>query len=169
MTSPSQRKYRRTTTRALLLGGAMCALAGSPASADDRHSGYYYPEPASSETYVSRTQTLPDGNRRKRVLYITQLTNSMMDNPYPPQLAIFPKGERAEKLIITSLYDGAFGTVYRMRGLLALLTARSRTTEFFREFKVEEVFTFLDLLKLLGFEQLTVTDGDAFAHQILIK
>ena len=27
----------------------------------------------------------------------------------------------------------------------------------------------LDLLKLMGFEQLTVTDGDRYAHQILIK
>ena len=51
----------------------------------------------------------------------------------------------------------------------AILTHIARESPMFVSFKVEEIFTFLDLLKLLGFEQLTVTDGDRFAHQILIK
>ena len=57
----------------------------------------------------------------------------------------------------------------RMRALLAQLTARARQTPLFVQYRVEDRFTFLDLLKLLGFEQLTVTDGDTFAHQIEIR
>ena len=65
--------------------------------------------------------------------------------------------------------DDTYNTLYRMRALLAMLTARARTTPIFREYQVEDVFTFLDLLKLLGFRQITVTDGDRFAHQIRIE
>ena len=145
------------------------ALTSSTALALERHAGYYYPIPATSETYKARAETFEDSNRKRRIFFITELTNRMMKNPYPPPFAIFPKGEHAEKLIITALYDNGYNTVYRMRGLLAILTARSRATPIFQEYEVEDVFTFLDLLKLLGFEQLTVTDGDRFAHRINIE
>jgi hypothetical protein len=56
-----------------------------------------------------------------------------------------------------------------MRALLANLTAVSRVTPFFRENTLPEYATFFDLLKLLGFEQLTVTDGVALTHQVIIE
>ena len=45
----------------------------------------------------------------------------------------------------------------------------ARQTELFKEFKVDDLFTFFDQLKLLGFEQLTVSDGKTYAHQIKLK
>jgi hypothetical protein len=81
-------------------------------------------------------------------------------------MAIFAKGAEAEKLIITALGPGRYDTLYRIRGLLALLTAEARQTPIFQDLQVEDVFTFLDLLGLLGFQQLTVTNGDNFAHRI---
>lgn len=144
-------------------------LAGAPLGAADRHSGYYYPEPETSETYRARAETFADSDRKRRIFFVTELTNQMMANPYPPPFAIFAKGEHAQKLIITALYDDGYNTLYRMRGLLAILTARSRATPIFQDFEVQDVFTFLDLLKLLGFEQVTVTDGDRFAHRIWIE
>lgn len=149
----------------LLLTGAVAAQEGKR----DRHVGYYYPQPASKEVYEARAIALPDADRKRRILFVTELTNQMMSNPYPPPVAIFAKGEEAQKLIITSLYADGYNTLYRMRGLLALLSARARSTAIFREFQVEDLFTFLDLLKLLGFERVTVTDGDRFAHQIQIR
>ena len=56
-----------------------------------------------------------------------------------------------------------------MRGLLAILTARARMTPLFEQSSGQDVLTFLDLLKLLGFEQITVADGDNFAHRIYIE
>ena len=141
-------------------------LAGGAA---DRHAGYYYPIPATTEVYTARAATLPEVNRKRRILFVTELTNQMLSGRYPPQFAIFAKGEHAQKIIIPGLYDGGYNTMYRMRGLLAMLTAQARTTPIFREYEVEEVFTFFDLLKLLGFERLTVTDGDRFAHRIDIE
>ena len=148
---------------ALLLCFSQQAVSG------DRHAGYYYPAPATSEKYTARATTLPDANRKRRILFVTELTNQMMQNSYPPPFAMFAKGAEAEKMIITSLYTDGFNTLYRMRGLLAILTARARVTPIFREFQVEDVYTFLDLLKLLGYKQLTVTDGDKFAHQIFVE
>lgn len=138
-------------------------------SRQDRHIGYYYPQPGSREVYEARTVALGEATRKRRIVFVTELTNQMMSNPYPPPVAIFAKGSEARKLIITSLYDDGYNTLYRMRGLLALLSARARSTPIFREFQVEDLFTFLDLLKLLGFSQVTLTDGEHFAHQITLR
>lgn len=154
---------------ALLLSAAVIALAAQEAPAEDRHAGYYYPIPATTEVYSARSVTLPDASRKRRILFVTELTNQMMNSAYAPPVVIFAKGEDAEKLIITSVYEDGYNTLYRMRGLLAMLSARARTTPIFRAYEVEDLFTFFDLLKLLGFKQLTVTDGDRFAHQITIE
>jgi hypothetical protein len=60
-------------------------------------------------------------------------------------------------------------TVYRARALLATLTSVARTTPVFRSYGVEDLFTFFDLLKLMGFARVTVTDGDEFTHQVNIE
>jgi hypothetical protein len=71
--------------------------------------------------------------------------------------------------MIVAMRGGVIDTVYRARALLALLTSVSRATPLFQDYGVAEVFTFFDLLKILGFAQLTISDGDAFAHQVLIE
>ena len=145
-------------------------LAAGPAGADEeRHVGYYYPQPQTVETYEARATTLPDANRSRRLAFVTALTNQMLANPYPPQFAIFAKGSNAEKLIIVGLYDNAYNTIYRARALFAMLTAVARLTKLFQEYRVEELFTFFDLCKLLGFEPVTIPDGYEFAHQVIIK
>ncbi len=153
---------------ALVLGLCLLLRVG-PATAHDRHAGYYYPTPSTSEIYEARAATLSDANRKRRILFVTELTNQMLSNPYPPPIAVYAKGTEAQKLIITSLYEDGYNTIYRMRGLLAMLSARARITPIFQEYEVEDLFTFFDLLKLLGFELVTVTDGKHFAHQITIK
>ncbi len=57
----------------------------------------------------------------------------------------------------------------RARALFAMLTAMARDTEFFREQPSADQYTFFDLAKLLGFELITFTDGDKFAHQIVLE
>ena len=154
----------------LRLGMALvfCAIAGVSAAAD-RHVGYYYPEPLTRETYVARSITLPDATRKRRILFVTELMNQMIERNYPPQFALLVKGEDAEKLVITGLYDSGYNTMYRMRGLLAMLSARARITPLFAAYEVEDLFTFFDLAKMLGFSLITISDGDKFAHQIRIE
>lgn len=147
----------------------MPALLPITATAADRHSEYYYPKPT-TETYKARANVLPEASRRSRIAFVTHVMNEMITkNPYPPQYAIFAKGAEAEKMIIVALHGNSYNTLYRMRALLAILTAVARATPLFQEERVEDYFTYLDLCKMLGFKQLTVSDGKSFAHQIKIE
>ena len=71
-------------------------------------------------------------------------------------------------LIIVGLIDGQLNTIYRARALLATFTSVARATSFFQQNTQPDEATFLDLLKLLGFRQVTISDGRDFAHQIII-
>jgi hypothetical protein len=135
----------------------------------DLHAGYYYPEPAQVETYKARSTILADATRGRRIDFVVALANTMLARPYAPTYSIFVKGDDAEKLIIVSNVPGQLNTVYRARALLATLTSVARTTPIFRSYRVEDLFNFFDLLKLMGFARVTVTDGDTFTHQVNIE
>ena len=49
------------------------------------------------------------------------------------------------------------------------MTAAARLLPVFSELGVEDYYTFFDLAKMLGFEQITISNGREFAHQIIIK
>ena len=135
----------------------------------DRYVGYYYPPPTAVETYVARARKMSEADRRRRIGFVTALEQDLGKRPYAPTMTYFVKSGEASKLIIVATYAGRLDTIYRVRALLASLTASARTTPVFRNAKVDDLFTFLDLLKMLGFESVTVSDGDEFTHQILIK
>jgi hypothetical protein len=147
----------------------MAVAAGARAQPADRHEGYYYPVPTSNETYVARARVLIDANRSKRLEFVNGLTSSQLAAAAAPDYVVFAKGDRADRLIVVSLVSGRLDTVYRARALLAQLTSVARGSAFLQDYGVDELFTFLDVLKLLGFTRLTVSDGDAFAHQIAIR
>lgn len=144
-------------------------LAGWAANAADHHIGYYYPDPGKPEVYHARSVTLPESDRAKRLAFVTALTDELLSKPYPPEYVIFAKGDHAEKMIIVGVYDNAYNTMFRMRALLAELTSVARMSKAFQDYGVQNIFTFFDLLNLLGFKQLTVTDGKTFAHQVVFK
>jgi len=153
----------------LAAAGVPVAQTAAPSNSKDRHAGYYYPLPQTSEVYKARAVTLPDANRTRRLAFVTAVTANMLNNAYPPQFVIFAKGDEAEKLIIVGVESGSYNTLYRGRALLAMLTAIARTTPIFQEFGVEDFFTFFDLAKLMGFTLVTISDGDSYAHQIFIE
>lgn len=149
-----------------------CMVAAGQAPAqenDDRHAGYYYPEPATTEVYEARAYTLPEASRKVRIAFVTGITSEQNKAPYPPQAAIFAKGSEAEKLIIVALEDGRIDTVYRARAIFAQMTAVARLLPMFSQLGVEDFYTFFDLAKMLGFEQITISNGREFAHQVLIQ
>lgn len=145
------------------------ALMVALAAADDRHAGYYYPEVTSSEVYKARAKVLEEADRKARIGFIVGLTETQGALPYPPHYAVFAKGEEAEKMIIVGLDGESFRTLYRARAMLARLTAQARSTTLFRKLAVEDYFTFFDLIRMLGFEQLTVSDGETYAHQVTLE
>jgi len=135
----------------------------------DNHAGYYYPNKVTREEYVARAKPLPLYDRRSRIEFTNQLNLQIVGKPYPPPFVLFAKGENAEKAILVATHGDFVGTLYRMRAFLALMTSLARQTELFKEFKVDDLFTFFDQLRLLGFTQLTVSDGKDFAHQVALK
>ena len=151
----------------LVAAGAMYA---APVTAvEDRHIGYYYPEPKTEETYTARARTLPESDRDRRLGFIVAITVEMSKDPAPQRYALFAKGADAEKLIIVALDDEAFATLYRARAVVATLTSRVRASPLFAELGVQNLFTFYDLAKLIGFRQITISDGRDWSHRVWVE
>ena len=147
------------------------AAAPAPAKAagEDRYIGYYYPKPTSTEIFESTMQTIARSTGPQRIQFVTVVSQGTIQSAYRVPYAVFAKGEKADKLIIVGLQQGELNTIYRMRALLANMTTMSRLSPFFQERTVAEDATFFDLLKLLGFRELTITDGEKTTLQVTIK
>ena len=155
---------------AVLVMVAGLQAAAFEASADQRHSGYYYPPlKTDPETYEARAETMLEASRKTRIGFVTGIATQNRKLPYPPPATMFAKGEHAQKLIIVALEDGRIDTIYRARALFADLTAQARLLPIFQELGVEDRFTFFDLCTMLGFTQITITNGRDFAHQVLLR
>jgi hypothetical protein len=139
-----------------------------PLSRGAAQDGYYYPIPQTQEYYRPRIEQYPSATKVSRIAFTTGLTNQMTAGPHPPRFAIFPKGNEARKLIIVSLQDGIFNTVYRLRALMAMLTAYARSSPAFEGHPHPENLTFLDPIYLIGFKQIRVSDGRDIAHRIYL-
>ena len=166
------REYRTAGTAGwagIVLVATVLMVVTGGARAEDRHAGYYYPAVSSAEIYHSRVDTLPDSDRNRRVGFVTGVTAGQTERPYAQITAMYAKGTKAEKLILIGLQDVPMDTLFRARAVLAMLTATTRTTSVFRDLDPQSQYTFLDLLKLLGFTQITVSDGKTWAHQIDIQ
>jgi hypothetical protein len=155
--------------RPILMLFSLLVVLSAPAAAQDRHAGYYYPVPKSEETYTARARTLPDSDRDRRLGFVVGFMAELARDPAPQRYTIFAKGTEAEKLIIVALDDDAFATLFRARAILATLTSRVRATPLFAELGVQNLFTFYDLAKLLGFDQITISDGRSWSHRTWIK
>lgn len=145
------------------------AAAATPKTDEDKYVGYYYPKPTAVETYTSPMQTIAGAERAQRVQFATVVSQGTIQSAYRVPYAVFVKGEKADKMIIVGLQPGEMSTIFRARAILANMTTMSRLSPFFQERTVAEDANFFDLLKLLGFTQLTVTDGDKLAYQVSIK
>ena len=156
----------RRLAMAAVLAAGLAAAAVSARAEDEHHEGYYYPEISSTEVYHARAKVLPQASRNMRIGFVVAQTLGQSHQSYPPRFAIFAKGDEAEKLIIVGLEGGSFDTLYRARAVLAQLTAMARSTELFRNLAVEDTYTFFDLANMLGFRQITISDGKSYAHRI---
>ncbi|WP_208979098.1 hypothetical protein [Stappia stellulata] len=161
---------RQTHTPILLLTLLLCtALVAGTARAADMHAGYYYPEPASSEVYVARVAVASDATKRSRAAFAAGFEQQQLARGFAPDYHLFVKGDDFEKMIVVATGPGRYDTLFRMRALLAALTSQARTTPLFQQAETPHELTFLDFCKLMGFRQLTVSDGDSLAHQIALR
>lgn len=162
----------KSIPKTALLAAALGAfLAGTLASANafDGHAGYYYPEPQTREAYVTEIEVAPDANKRSRAAFVIGLAAQHAKQNHAAGYHLFAKGGDLEKLIIVATGDGQYDTLYRLRALLASLTSMARATELFSRTNNPQDLNFLDFCKLIGFKQVTVSNGKDVAHQIKIQ
>lgn len=163
----------KNATFALLLALALVLPGfGPPAMAQegekDSHAGYYYPPAQSNETYISRLAKMESVSKRSRVGFIVGLNAMQLKRGYAPGYHMFAKGADAQKLIIIATEEYRYNTLYRLRALMASLTANARKTPLFSESEAPEELNFLDLMKLAGFTQVTISNGKDVTHQIFV-
>ncbi len=149
---------------------AICLLFifGPAVSAAERE-GYYYPPVTSEEAFSRSLGDTPPANRDVRTNFITEVTKAQLAAPETPRFAIFAKGSGAEHMIIMALDDEVFRTLFRARAVLAQLTANARTTAFFQDNNLQFVATWFDLAKLLGFEDIVISNGETWSHKVVLE
>jgi len=152
-------------TKWLATLAALIALA-TPAAAQDRYEGYYYPDVTSQEEFSRVIRQGPPSNKGVRVEFVTNLTIAQLAAPESPRFVFFAKGSDAKHLTLIALDDEVFSTLFRARAVMAQMTSNMRNNDFFRAQGLEFVATFYDLLQLMEFDTLVISDGETWAHQV---
>lgn len=155
-----------TLLTALLLSALPVA---GPATAEGRYAGYYYPEAKTAETFARKIVPSPPANEALRVGFVTTITKAQLAAPESPCFVLFAKGEQSEHLIMVALDDQIFKTPYRARALLAQMSSNFRATEFFSSQNLQTEGTFFDMLQIMNFESLVISDGDTWSHRVNFK
>jgi hypothetical protein len=145
------------------------AKPGAAGPEPSRHEGYYYPRITSRESYHALTKPLPQLDRAQRLLFVAAMTKGQAESGYAPRYVIFAKGDNAEKLIIVGLDDSTLATIYRARALMAALSSMARLSPMLKDADLEEQLNFYDLVRLIGFKEITISDGRAFTHHVALN
>ena len=67
---------------------------------------------------------------------------------------------------LLALDDDVFATLYRARAVMAQMTVNVRDGGFFVDQNLQFVATFYDLLQLLEFDTLVISDGKSWSHKV---
>ncbi|MBE9475940.1 MAG: hypothetical protein IME92_02270 [Proteobacteria bacterium] len=132
----------------------------------DTNEGYYYPKVTSQEAFNRVLLTSPKADKDVRTGFATSITLAQLAAPESPRYVIFAKGGDAEKLVIIALDDQVFLTLYRARAVLAQLTSNLRGNNFLGKQDLKDEGTFYDLLQLMQFKTLVISDGATWAHRV---
>lgn len=160
---------RRNTLLALCFAAGLAGTASAQDIEEGRYTGYYYPPITSEEVFTRKIAETPDAPQAVRVNFVTAMTKAQLAAPESPRFVIFEKGQNSQHLIIVALDDDIFRTIFRARALLAQVSSNLRGTDFFREQKLDIEGTLYDMLQVMGFEDLVLSDGATWSHQVHFK
>ncbi len=149
---------------AVSLGAAILGGAAWAAGKDS----YYYPPVDSEEVFARDLAVAPPAGRAVRVGFTTQITKAQLAAPESPRFVIFAKGDEAQHMIIIALDDQVFKTIYRARAVLAQLTSNVRGADLFVN-NIQDHATWFDLAKMLGFEDMVISDGATWSHRVIFE
>jgi hypothetical protein len=151
----------------ILIAAIIAVSLGGAAWAAGKDS-YYYPPVNSEEVFARVIAAAPLADRTVRVGFTTLITKAQLAAPESPRFVIFAKGDEAQHMIIIALDDQVFKTIYRARAVLAQLTSNARGAELFVN-KIRDDATWFDLIKLLRFEDLVISDGATWSHRVIFE
>ena len=137
--------------------------------AGDRLVGYYYPVPNNVESYKARMRVNAKTNRSSRNSLVKMISNEFLNKSYTPRFTIFTIGPHLEELVIVSMIKDYLDTTYRARALLESLKTIVQRAPLVKETKPGSLLNFFDYMKILGFRKITVSDGDKFSYQIVLR
>ncbi len=158
-------------TRILLAAVIAVSLAAASPGGAARAAGkdsYYYPPVNSEEVFARQRAAVPLADRTVRVGFVTQITKAQLAAPESPRFVIFAKGDEAQHMIIIALDDEVFKTIYRARAVLAQLTSNVRGADLFVN-RIQDHATWFDLAKMLGFEDMVISDGATWSHRVIFE
>jgi hypothetical protein len=135
----------------------------------DKYVDYYYPAVTSEETFSRVIANAPPSTAAIRTNFVTSITKAQLEAPESPRFVIFEKGEESRNLIIVALDDEVFKTLFRARAVLAQLTSNMRGTDFFRQQNLHIEGTLYDMLMIMQFDSLVVTDGETWSHMVTFE
>ena len=141
-------------------------LLGGPLAAQEGHEGYYYPPVTSEESFDRAIRDLGDPTKEVRIDFVQSLTQAQLAAPETPRFMFFAKGASAKDLIVVALDDEVFKTLYRARAVMAQMTVSVREGPFFVDQNLQFVATFYDLLQILEFDTLVISDGADWSHRV---
>lgn len=144
-------------------------LSTTLAFAKDKYVGYYVADVASEESFDRVIRDAGQSSKAVRVDFVNQVTIAQLKEPESPRFVFFAKGNDASTLILTALDDEVFSTLYRARAIMAQMTVSVRQSGFFKQEQLEYVATFYDLLQLMQFDELLITDGETWTHRVNFK
>jgi len=145
----------------------ICSANIAMAQSIDTYEKYYYPKITSQEVFSRVLLIPPKSDKDVRIGFATSITQAQLAAPESPRFVIFAKGKEAKKLIIIALDDNIFKTLYRARALLAQLTSNLRGNKFLSKQNLTDEGTFYDLLQLMQFESLVISDGETWSHEVV--
>jgi len=155
----------RRTLVALALAAALLAPGFSSAQLGADH---YYSSPTVTETYAPSTSALVDANERQRNRLVAGIVNALLVRPHPLSFALFSIGEGATELVLVSRREGQFDTPYRARAMLEVMNVLTHSSRFVSSLGLDDSVGFLDMLHMLGFTGVTISDGASYTHHFMI-
>lgn len=131
--------------------------------------GYYYPQITSTEEFDRVLVQTPDPAKDVRIDFVNSVTKASVESQSAPQFVFFAKGEFAQKLYIIAVNDEVFKTIYRARAVLARTTSILRSGNFLAKQDLQSIGTFFDLLQIMHFKTLVISDGETWAHKVTLS
>lgn len=128
----------------------------------------FFPDISITETNVATSIQVDPQSGLMRQDFADYINLKTADKPYPPQVSAQLLGENGEALLITAHNNNFISTKYRARAAMARFSSITRTMPVFVENGIGPYVDFVDMLHMVGFKALILSDGNDFSYQVNI-